>query len=130
MANALTIPRHAARFTYKLGPIDSGGENMEASDEQQQVYNLTLLAEEQQKAAEAAVAAMAKERQELAKATEAMKQATKLFPGAVGDATALGIRQAIGDAPKAALGALNQARHTLAEASHILRDVSTSISFK
>jgi len=81
--------------------------------------------EEQQEIAAAAVAAIAEERFELANAAAAFRQSVKLFSAPVREAAARGIRESIGDAPKAALGALNQARHALTEALDIVRNNST-----
>ena len=102
---------------------------MDAPNEQQ-LYNLLLLAEEQHKTAAAAVTAMEQERRELTKAVEGFKQAAALLPKAVGEAAARAMKESIGDAPKAAAQVLNRATATLKEAADTIEVAGTWVCLK
>jgi hypothetical protein len=99
-------------------------------DPQEQLFGLIEAAEAQQKAAAAAVAGLAQERRELAAATEALRKASGAVQKAAGDAAAGAVTESIGDAPKAAERAVNQAVGALDEAAAKVRNAGAAVSFK
>ena len=88
--------------------------------------------EEQQAAVQAAIAGMAQERKAMAAVIDSIKGTSGTLQQATGDAAARAVVESIGQAPKTAVAALNQAMGALDEAAGQVRSAGAwlTLGFK
>lgn len=99
-------------------------------DAQEQLFGLIEAAEAQQKAAAAAIAAMAKERRELAATVEVIKNASGTLQNGLQDAAGRAVRDSLNQSLENAEKVANRAVRVLDEAAGKVRDAGTWVSFK
>ncbi|MET3133581.1 cell division protein FtsB [Oxalobacteraceae bacterium GrIS 1.11] len=86
--------------------------------------------EDQQAAVNSAIAGLAQERKAMAAAIDAIKSTSGTLQKATGDAAARAVVESIGQAPKTAVAALNQAVGALDEAAGQVRSAGAWLTFK
>jgi siroheme synthase (precorrin-2 oxidase/ferrochelatase) len=86
--------------------------------------------EEQQATVQSAIAGLAQERKAMAETIDAMKNISGTIQKATGDAAARAVVESIGQAPKTATAALNQAAGALHEAIEQVRGAGAWLTFK
>jgi len=99
-------------------------------DPQEQLFGLIEAAETQQQAAAAAIAAMAKERRELAATVENIRNAAGTLQNGLQDAAGRAVRDALNQSLENAEKVANRAVRVLDEAAGKVRDAGTWVSFK
>jgi len=99
-------------------------------DPQEQLFGLIEAAETQQQAAAAAIAAMAKERRELAATVEAIKNATGTLQNGLQDAAGRAVRDSLNQSLESAEKVANRTVRVLDEAAGKVRDAGTWVSLK
>jgi len=99
-------------------------------DPQEQLFGLIEAAETQQKAATAAIAAMAKERRELAATVEAIKNAAGTLQNGLQEAASRGVKDSLNQSLESAEKVCNRAARVLDEAAGKVRDAGAWVSFK
>lgn len=99
-------------------------------DLQEQLFGLIEAAETQQKAAAAAIAAMAKERRELLAAVEAIKDAAGTLHYGLQDAAGRAVRDSLNQSLENAEKVANRAANVLQATTDQVREAGTWVSFK
>lgn len=99
-------------------------------DDHDKLGAMFAVMEEQQAAVKAAIAGMAQERKALAIAIDSIKGTTGALQQATGDAAARAVVESIGQAPKTAVAALNQATGALDKAADQVRNAGAWLTFK
>lgn len=99
-------------------------------DDHDKLGAMFAVMEEQQAAVQSAIAGLAQERKAMAAAIDAMKNTSGTIQKATGDAAARAVMESIGQAPKTATTALNQAAGALHEASEQVRSAGAWLTFK
>jgi hypothetical protein len=99
-------------------------------DDQDQLGAMFAVMEEQQAAVQSAIAGLAQERKAMGTAIEAIKNTSGTLQKATGDAAARAVMESIGQAPKVAATALNQAAGALDEAAEQVRSAGSWLTFK
>lgn len=99
-------------------------------DPQEQLFGLIEAAETQQKAAATAIAAMAKERRELAATVEAIRNAAGTLQNGLQDAAGRAVKDSLNQSLENAEKVANRAVNVLREATHQVREAGTWVSFK
>jgi hypothetical protein len=99
-------------------------------DVEQKLAGLYGAIEDQQKAVSEAIAGLARERAKLGAAIDSIKNASGGLQKATGLAASTAVTESLGNAPKAAVGALNAATKALDEAADKVRDAGAWISLK
>ena len=99
-------------------------------DDQDKLSAMFAVMEEQQAAVQSAIAGLAQERKAMAAAIDAMKNTSGTIQKATGDAAARAVMESIGQAPKTATTALNQAAGALHEATEQVRSAGAWLTFK
>lgn len=99
-------------------------------DDHDKLGAMFAVMEEQQAAVQSAIAGLAQERKAMAAAIDAMKNTSGTIQKATGDAAARAVVESIGQAPKTAITALNQAAGALHEATKQVRSAGAWLTFK
>jgi len=99
-------------------------------DDHDKLGAMFAVMEEQQAAVQSAIAGLAQERKAMAAAIDAMKNTSGTIQKATGDAAARAVMESIGQAPKTATTALNQAAGALHEATEQVRSAGAWLTFK
>ena len=99
-------------------------------DDQDKLGAMFAVMEEQQAAVQSAIAGLAQERKAMGTAIEAIKNTSGTLQKATGDAAARAVMESIGQAPKVAATALNQAAGALDEAAEQVRSAGSWLTFK
>lgn len=99
-------------------------------DDHDKLGAMFAVMEEQQAAVQAAIAGMAQERKAMVTAIDALKGTAGTLQKATGDAAARAVGESIGEAPKTAVAALNQAVVALDEAAGQVRSAGAWLTFK
>lgn len=99
-------------------------------DDQDKLGAMFAVMEEQQAAVQAAIAGMAQERKAMAAVIDSIKGTSGTLQQATGDAAARAVVESIGQAPKTAVAALNQAVGALDEAAGQVRSAGAWLTFK
>lgn len=99
-------------------------------DDQDKLSAMFAVMEEQQAAVQSAIAGLAQERKAMAAAIDAMKNTSGTIQKATGDAAARAVMESIGQAPKTATTALNQAAGALHEATEQVRSAGAWLTLK
>ena len=99
-------------------------------DDHDKLGAMFAVMEEQQAAVQSAIAGLAQERKAMAAAIDAMKNTSGTIQKATGDAAARAVVESIGQAPKTATTALNQAAGALHEATEQVRSAGAWLTFK
>lgn len=99
-------------------------------DDHDKLGAMFAVMEEQQAAVQSAIAGLAQERKTMAAAIDAMKNTSGTIQKAAGDAAARAVVESIGQAPKTATTALNQAAGALHEAAEQVRSAGAWLTFK
>lgn len=97
---------------------------------EQELFGLMAVAEEQQKAVNAAIAGLAQERRALASAIESIKRAAADVPKAAGEAASTALRETTGQATKTAQNSINQAAEALNGAIGDVKSAGAWLSWK
>lgn len=99
-------------------------------DDHDKLGAMFAVMEEQQAAVQSAIAGLAQERKAMTAAIDAMKNTSGTLQKATGDAAAHAVVESIGQAPKMAATALNQAVGALDEAADQVRSAGAWLTFK
>ena len=99
-------------------------------DDHDKLGAMFAVMEEQQAAVQAAIAGMAQERKAMAAVIDSIKGTSGTLQQATGDAAARAVVDSIGQAPKTAVAALNQAVGALDEAAGQVRSAGAWLTFK
>mgnify|MGYP000355407443 FL=1 len=99
-------------------------------DDHDKLGAMFAVMEEQQAAVQAAIAGMAQERKAMAAVIDSIKGTSGTLQQATGDAAARAVMESIGQAPKTAVAALNQAVGALDEAAGQVRSAGAWLTFK
>lgn len=99
-------------------------------DDHDKLGAMFAVMEEQQAAVQSAIAGLAQERKAMAAAIDAMKNTSGIIQKAAGGAAARAVMESIGQAPKTATTALNQAAGALHEATEQVRSAGAWLTFK
>lgn len=99
-------------------------------DDHDKLGAMFAVMEEQQAAVKAAIAGLAQERKAMVTAIDALKGTAGTLQKATGDAAARAVGESIGEAPKTAVAALNQAVGALDEATSQVRSAGAWLTFK
>ena len=99
-------------------------------DDQDKLSAMFAVMEEQQAAVQSAIAGLAQERKAMAAVIDAMKNTSGTIQKATGDAATRAVVESIGQAPKTATTALNQASGALHEATEQVRSAGAWLTFK
>lgn len=99
-------------------------------DDHDKLSAMFAVMEEQQAAVQSAVAGLAQERKAMATTIDAMKSTSGTLQKATGDAAARAVVESIGQAPKTALIALDQAVAALDEAVDQMRSAGAWATYK
>ena len=99
-------------------------------DDHDKLGAMFAVMEEQQAAVQSAIAGLTQERKAMAVAINSMKNASATIQKATGDAAARAVVESIGQAPKTAKTALNQAAGALHEATEQVRSAGAWLTFK
>ncbi len=99
-------------------------------DDHDKLGAMFAVMEEQQAAVQSAIAGLVQERKAMATAIEAIKNTSGALQRATGDAAAHAVVESIGQAPKMATKALNQAAGALKEAAEQVRSAGGWLTFK
>ncbi len=99
-------------------------------DDHDKLGAMFAVMEEQQAAVKAAIAGMAQERKALAAAIDSIKGTAGTLQQTTGDAAARAVADSIGQAPKTAVAALNQAVGALDEAAGKVSGAGAWLTFK
>ena len=99
-------------------------------NDQDKLGAMFAVMEEQQAAVQSAIAGLAQERKAMAAAIDAIKGTAGTLQKATGDAAAQAVGESIGQAPKAATAALNQAVGALNDAAGKVGKAGAWLTFK
>ena len=99
-------------------------------DDHDKLGAMFAVMEEQQAAVQAAIAGMAQERKAMAAVIDSIKGTSGTLQQVTGDAAARAVVESIGQAPKTAVAALNQAVGALDEAAGQVRSAGAWLTFK
>jgi cell division protein FtsB len=99
-------------------------------DDHDKLGAMFAVMEEQQAAVQSAIAGLAQERKAMAAVIDSIKGTAGTLQKATGDAAAQAVGESIGQAPKAAVAALNQATGALEEAAGEVRSAGAWLTFK
>ena len=99
-------------------------------DDHDKLGAMFAVMEEQQAAVQVAIAGMAQERKAMAAVIDSIKGTSGTLQQATGDAAARAVVESIGQAPKTAVAALNQAVGALDEAAGQVRSAGAWLTFK
>lgn len=99
-------------------------------DDHDKLGAMFAVMEEQQAAVQSAIAGLTQERKAMAAAIDAIKGTAGTLQKATGDAAARAVEESIGQAPKAAAKALNQATAALDEAANQVRNAGAWLTLK
>lgn len=99
-------------------------------DDHDKLGAMFAVMEEQQAAVQSAIAGLAQERKAMAAVIDSIKGTAGTLQKATGDAAAQAVGESIGQAPRAAVAALNQATGALEEAAGEVRSAGAWLTFK
>ncbi len=99
-------------------------------DDHDKLGAMFAVMEEQQAAVQVAIAGMAQERKAMVAVIESIKDTSGTLQKATGDAAARAVVESIGQAPKTAVTALNQAVRALDEAAGQVHSAGAWLTFK
>jgi cell division protein FtsB len=99
-------------------------------DDHDKLGAMFAVMEEQQAAVQSAIAGLTQERKAMAAAIDAIKGTAGTLQKATGDAAARAVEESIGQAPKAAAKALNQATAALDGAANQVRNAGAWLTLK